>query len=181
MLTYVTCGLSWLTSFPEHVFKVHSCCHMSKVHHFFLWLNSICIHHILCIHSSVDGHSNYFGYYEQCYYDDQCTSFCVDIDFQLLRNIPRSRIPRSYGYSMFNSLRNVLVFSKVAEPLPILTRSVWGFQLLHNFSNTLLSHFLFLVIWVLSAISLWFWVTLFQLLTMLSIFSRASCLFVYLL
>lgn len=81
----------------------------------------------LCILSSVDGHLSYVVCYEQCYYGYQCTSFCVDVYFQLLRNIPRSRNPRPHGYSVFTFLRNVLVFSKVAELLPILTRSVWGF------------------------------------------------------
>ena len=103
---------------------------------FFSWLNIICIYHILFTHSSADGHLGCSGCYEQCYYEYPCTRFYGDICFHSLRNIPRSGIARSYGYSMFKVLRHSLPFFKVAVPFHILTSRVWSFQFLHIFSNT---------------------------------------------
>ena len=47
-----------------------------------------------------------FGYYKQCYYEHLCKKFCWTYIFISLGQIPRSRTAGSYGYFIFNFLRN---------------------------------------------------------------------------
>ena len=93
--------------------------------------------------------------------------------------IPRSGNARSYG-SCFLFLDPIL-FSTVAAWIYIPTSSVWEFPFLHLLTSICyLCSFWWLLYWQIWGNILWFWFTVLWRLMMLSIFSCAHWLFVYL-
>lgn len=73
-----------------------------------------------------------------------------DSVFTSFRNTSKSRTAGSYSNSIYNFLRNSIVFSTMAAPLYIPTNSAQRFQFRHFHANT--CYFLFLWYWNLLSV-----------------------------
>ena len=120
----------------------HLCC-CKWQDSFFLWLDNIpfyiCIYDSFFIHSSVSGHLGCFhilAIVNNAAMNMGVQIYLWDNGFISFGYITRSGIAGSYGSSIFNLLRNLLLFSIAAAPVYIPTNNAPGLPFLHNLAST---------------------------------------------
>ena len=94
------------------------------------------MYHIFFIHSSVGGHLSCFRVL--AIVNSAAMNTAVHVSFWIMvftGYMPSIEIARSCGGSAFSFLRNPTLFSVVAIPIYIPTRSVGGFPFLHILSS----------------------------------------------
>ena len=135
----------------------------------------ICIHvYIYCL--SVDRHLGCFRILVMLLWTLGCIFlFKLVFSFIFFRYIPRSRIPWSYGSSVFGSIWGTsILFAILAASIYIPTNSVKGFYFLHIRTNICsLWPFWWQPLWLCEVwgdLSWWFWCAFFWQLVMLNIF-----------
>ena len=89
-----------------------------------------------------------------------CVHICLRISaFVFFRRIPRSKIARSYGSSIFNFWGNSILFSTAVVPIYNPINSTKVFPFLHTLANAfyLFSFLMITILTVVGDISMWFW------------------------